>query len=135
MCALVAFWLISPMLLFLMVFNKDTIVVFFILVAAVALRSSLPLVARIAIVAVVYVAYASIFRQYYFLIVAIFVAIVVMRRLPSYAVISLCLVGVAVGVVMPSHMLSHLQESRDIFNIDRLGRDMPGVRTAFGNIV
>jgi len=132
---LLTFFMIAPILFFLMQFNKDTIVVFCILAAAAVMRSSMPLYIKMMVVAAIYTAYAYIFRPYYYLIFVVFSLIVFMRRMPPLMLISLFFLGLAVAALLPDSAFSQLQASRDVFNIDRLGRDLPGVRTAFGNLI
>jgi hypothetical protein len=64
-----------------------------------------------------------------------FVGLILLRRMPFFVVISVLLLVVAIAVVLPPHVFAQLQGSRDsIFNVDRIGRALPGARTAFANV-
>jgi len=133
--SLATFFILSPILFFLMLFTKETMLVPFIISAAMVLRKSWPTAMRVFLVLAIYTIYAFIFRKYYLMIGGSFLAIVAMRRASILIIIAVCLAAVAVLIVMPSHVFESLQAARDIANIDRIGRDLPGMRTAFSNLV
>jgi hypothetical protein len=84
-------------------------------------------------VSVIYVAYAAIFREYYFLILLVFLLFLFLRRIPAVAMLIVVLVGLALVLLSPPHLFAQLEGSRDLVNADRLGRNLPGMRTAFDN--
>jgi len=132
---LVSVWLIAPILFFLSQFNKDTILVYFVICSAIILRSRLPMLVRLIGVSVIYVAYASIFREYYYLILLIFLLFWFLRRIPAVAILTVVLVGLALLLLAPPHVFEQLEGSRDLINAGRLGRNLPGTRTAFDNLL
>ena len=132
---LVSVWLISPMLFFLTQFNKDTILIYFVIASAFILASRLPVPIKLVGVSFIYVAYAAIFREYYYLILSVFILLWFLRRIPAVGMLIVVLVGLALLLLSPPHVYAQLEGSRDLVNADRLGRNLPGMRTAFDNLM
>lgn len=133
--AVLALLLISPILFFLTQFVKDTILVAFVLAAVVVLRTRWPEWLKIALVCVIYAAYAMMFRQYYYLIVVAFIGLCLLRTLPAPLQLAAIAIGLVALAFVPAEIFAKLQTARDAVNINRIGRDLPGSKTAFMNLV
>jgi uncharacterized membrane protein len=132
--AVVSLLLIPPILFFLTQFNKDTVLVTVIISSCLILTSDLSLYKRYALVSSIYILYALFFREYYLLIIGVFIASLAIRRLNLVFAISLATLLVAALLLVPSDVFSQLQSSRDAFNQNRIRFGaVAGGRTAFMN--
>lgn len=124
---------LSPILLFLCFFVKDTIYLPFMLLSLALLtklRGTAP--AALASAALI-VIYALIFRQYFLIVAAAFIGLVLFKSMnwPQRAIILLLLPIAALAI--PNEVYITLQEPRDIVNQYRIGFTGSGTRTAFLN--
>jgi hypothetical protein len=130
------FLTIAPSTLVLPLFVKDTVISLLALGCLAVMSSSrLKPLTQVLVVGALYVAYAALFRRYYFLIGGLFVvACIMVWARPRQRF----LIGTAVIlalVLTPSDIFTSLEGARDILNQYRLGRDLAGARTAFANIL
>ena len=133
--AIMTFLLIAPILFFLTLFIKDTALVVFVIGSALVLRSKLPEMAKVALVCAIYCVFALLFRQYYYLIVVVFLGLCLLRHLPPVLQVAAVVIGFVALAFVPSDVFYQLQHARDAVNAFRVGRDVEGARTAFVNIV
>lgn len=131
---IIAFLSLSPSILTLGAFQKDTILAIFVLINFFVLSRDARPEFKVTCVTLVYVAYGVIFRQYYLLIATIFIfsyALFYFHRLFSLYAALIFFGGL---FFVPPSVYQSLQESRDIVNNLRLSRPIwEQPRTAFLN--
>lgn len=133
--AIALFLAIAPIILFLTLFLKDTFVAILAITTLAIFSTKCKNTTKIMLVVGVYCAYGSLFRQYYLLIAVVFVSLYFISRIAMHGKIIL-IFFLAIGIfLVPEDLFSELQGSRDTFNIKRVGRDLPGSRTAFLNLL
>lgn len=130
------FMLISPMIFYLTQFNKDTVLIPFLIIAAITTRLNLTNNVKIGIIFTIYVAYTLLFRPYYVMIGGIFVGLYVLSKLSIPLRTFLIFSAFMLGFLLPDSIFDSLQSFRDVTNARRLlyGSDA-GARTAFMNLV
>nr|WP_272210102.1 hypothetical protein [Marinicella sp. W31]MDC2875965.1 hypothetical protein [Marinicella sp. W31] len=132
----VAFLCLAPSMLTIATFQKDLLLVPFVVLAAFSIeRLKRPRFAILSVV-MIYLVYGMQFRSYYFLIAFIFIFIYLVIRRPLPFKIVLCLGLATVLLITPASVFQELQGSRDIVNLTRLNNpNAVGVRTAFLNLM
>lgn len=127
------FLCVTPIILFLCYFVKDTFYLPFMLISLAVMSRSSRVISVTCIVMFIYILYAFIFRSYFIIIATIFAALVLFRK-SSWIVRLLIITSVPVILLMiPDHIYILLQEQRDFVNRDRIGYSGAGNRTAFLN--
>lgn len=128
-----AFLCISPILLFLCFFVKDTIYLSFMLSCLVILTNARNTTWAAIASAVLISVYAVIFRQYFAIVAVIFIGLVLFKRMTwTQRAIILLIIPIA-ALAIPNDIYVTLQEQRDIVNYYRIGFTGSGTRTAFLN--
>lgn len=134
--ALACFMLLAPIFLYLPFFIKDTFTTPVSIGAVLVLISRRwPAWAQIGCVLLLYVAYAAIFRQYYFLIAGIWLGVMVFLYASWPWRIAMLVTIPLIMLLVPGHIYDAMQEPRDIANSMRVGFAGAGNRTAFINLV
>lgn len=135
MALLAALLVVSPILMFLTLFVKDTSVTLLVLLVLMILRSRLALLVRLILSLMIYIGYGAFFREYYLAIALVFALLVVILATPyPWRILYIPAIGGAL-YKMPPVIFSLLEGSRDIINNSRVGHNMAGARTAFLNFV
>ena len=131
--SLASFLCLSPILLFLCFFVKDTIYLPFMLLSLVFLTKLRGTASAVLASAVLIFVYALIFRQYFLIVGAAFISLVLFKSMnwPQRAIVLLLLSIAALAI--PNDVYVTLQEPRDIVNQYRIGFTGSGTRTAFLN--
>lgn len=129
------FLTIAPTFLFLTLFVKDSSIPLLTVVVLGTLQSRYRGITRIALVLFIYTVYGAAFRQYYYLIAVAFLACLVGVRLSPSARVLYFLSAIILMLLVPDDYFNSLQGARDALNQFRLGRDIAGARTAFGNLL
>ncbi len=126
--------MVPAWLLYLPLFSKDTFV------APVVIGSTLILTGfsrspglRIGLTCTLYLAYAIIFRQYFVIILAVWLGILVFLKVDWRWRIVMLVAVPLIAVMLPDSLYDTLQMQRDMVNYSRLGGE--GNRTAFLNLV
>ncbi len=135
---IVVFLVFPAVVFFLTQFNKDTLLIPFLAVVCVALYSrSMGSLTQIAIIVVMYVVYALLFRVYYALILLTFLSLMMfisMPRIQKFATIAfLPFLAMLVFFLVPPEYFDELTKSRDLINATR--SSVAGSRTMFFNAV
>lgn len=126
---------ITPILMFLFAYIKDTFTPILTALCLMSLRSRRPLAVRLTTVLLLYIAYGIYFRQYYLLITGVFVALTFFRISNWYLKLVLLLLAIAAFMLLPDSYFYELGNARDNVNRVRSWSDSAGYRTAFFNIV
>lgn len=131
--SIASFLCLSPILLFLCFFVKDTIYLVFMLLSLAILTKLRGTALAVLASAVLLAIYALIFRQYFLIVGAAFIGLVLFKSMnwPQRAIIMLLLPIAALAI--PNEVYITLQEPRDIVNQYRIGFTGSGTRTAFIN--
>lgn len=131
--SIASFLALAPILLFLSLFTKETILLLFIISAYVATQAATSNAKRFTIIVFLYGGYAVIFRQYYLLIIAALGFLLVFRA--SNNVIKVLIVALSLGVlwILPSDIYRGLNDARDAVNYPRMGFGDEANRSAFMN--
>lgn len=130
---LLSFMLLVPCILTISSFQKDLILVLFILPVTYLIYSKLSYVKKVLYISIIYLLYALIFRSYYFLITLIFISLYLFKISNGHMRIAIILALISIFLILPNSVYISLQSSRDIVNLDRLGVNDLGNRTAFKN--
>lgn len=131
---IIAILCIAPATLAIDEFQKDLILVVFIMLASLIMTSDRSTLTKVLVISVLYLAYAQFFRFYFILVLALFLAIFFFRSLPLIGKILLVGVTLIVIVNVPLSVWVELQGARDMVNGARLARNgLAGARTAFFN--
>lgn len=126
--------LIPAWLLYLPLFTKDTFVTPVVIGVTLILTSfSQNAAVRLGLTSALYLAYAVVFRQYFIIILAFWIGIVIFLNVSWRWRIVLLIAVPLVAVMVPDSLYETLQMQRDIVNYTRLGGQ--GNRTAFINLV
>lgn len=133
---LMLFLALAPSILTVATFQKDLLLVPFLIAAAWSLERFTKGAALIGLVGLVYALYGYLFRDYYYLILFFFLFILAVRKLPLQWKFLLFLGLVLILMVTPVSILQTLEGPRDTVNYYRL-RDpsFVGARTAFANLL
>ncbi|QXT37991.1 hypothetical protein KV697_19830 (plasmid) [Sphingomonas sanguinis] len=126
--------LVPAWLLYLPLFTKDTFVTPVIIGSTLILTSlqRRPII-RIGLTGVLYLLYAVIFRQYFIIIFAVWLGLLLLLKVDwRWRIVILAVVPLA-AMLIPDSLYETLQMQRDIVNYTRLGGQ--GNRTAFMNLV
>lgn len=130
---LAIFLCISPILLFLTIFVKDTFYLPFMLFALFAMTHVRRSAIAVGLSALGLVIYAFLFRQYFLLIAGVFIALTLFKYMSWPQRILAILIVVFVAPLIPSDLYIDVQAQRDIMNYYRIGFSGAGTRTAFMN--
>lgn len=125
--------IIIPCIFTISTFQKDLILVLFIVPVYFILLSKKNDFLKVFYCSIIYILYAIIFRNYYFLITFIFLFLYFFKISDSYIRLMFLFLIVIVFLVIPNDVYYSLQSSRDIVNANRVGFSGPGYRTAFKN--
>lgn len=126
--------LVPAWLLYLPLFTKDTFVTPVIIGSTLVLTGfQRNLSLRIGLTSALYLLYAVIFRQYFIIILAVWLGLLVLLRVKWYWRIIILAVVPLLAMLLPDNLYETLQMQRDIVNYSRLGGQ--GNRTAFMNLV
>lgn len=124
---------ISPILLFLGFFVKDTFYLPFMMAALLILTNVQRTLWATILSAIPIAIYAIVFRQYFLIVVSIFLFLTFFRRAGIATRIIVVLLIPLVLMAVPNEVFIALQEPRDIVNHYRIGFTGSGTRTAFLN--
>lgn len=130
---LAMFLCISPILLFLTFFVKDTFYLPFMLFALFAMTHIRRSMIAVGLSALGLVIYAFLFRQYFLLIAGVFIALTLFKYMSWPQRIVAILMVVFIAPLIPSDLYIEVQAQRDIINYYRIGFSGAGMRTAFMN--
>lgn len=126
--------LIPAWLLYLPLFSKDTFVTPVVIGATLVLTGFARNGAvRISLTGALYLAYAVIFRQYFIIILAFWIGVIIFLNVGWRWRIVLLIAIPLIAVMLPDSLYETLQMQRDLVNYSRLGGQ--GNRTAFINLV
>lgn len=128
-----AFLLLSPLYMFLAIFNKETLLVPFLLAAYAAVMLLNRDRWRAFWVAVIYGAYALFFRNYYLLITCAFLFLLALRNMTTGQRIGSIVFVLIAMAFLPRGVYEELNFARDVVNYYRVGYSDAGFRTAFFN--
>ena len=128
-----AFLCISPILLFLCFFVKDTIYLSFMLFCLLILTNLRNTIWATTISALFISIYAVIFRQYFAIVAVVFIGLAILKRMTWTQRAIVFLIIPIVALFIPNDIYITLQEQRDIVNYYRIGFTGSGTRTAFLN--
>ncbi len=132
----ITFLALAPSILTVAGFQKDLLLVPFIICAAISIERTKSLGGMIALVAVIYGLYGYWFRDYYFLILFFFIFLLVVARLPSQWKVLLGMGLLIIIMITPLSVLQALQGPRDSVNYLRLSDpNFVGARSAFANLL
>lgn len=131
--SLASFLCFSPILLVLSLFIKDTFYLPFMMAALWILTQVRSSVAATIATATVIVIYALIFRQYFLIVAALFLGLVIFRKMSWAPRIVVLLAVPIILLFIPKELYVTLQEQRDIVNQLRVGFSGSGNRTVFLN--
>lgn len=122
-----------PCILVISSFQKDLILVLFTVPCAYIISSNRGNLFKLLSIFAIYLIYATVFRNYYYLIMLIFFCFYFFK-LASWNIRLLILLGmICLLIILPNNIYYMLQSSRDIVNQHRIGMDVIGNRTAFNN--
>lgn len=124
---------ISPILLFLCFFVKDTFYLPFMMAALWIMTNIRSNVAAPLISAALLLLYAFLFRQYFIIVAAAFLALYLFRKFNWATRMVIILAIPMILLALPKDIYVALQEQRDIVNQYRIGFSGSGTRTAFLN--
>lgn len=131
----IAAYISIPCILFILVRpQKETIVVLLSILGLSIFRSRLSFKLKIALVLLVYGLYAHLFRSYYFVIIAVFIALLVFRYTNPMMKIGLTIIGLGFLLVIPNNIFLEIQGTRDAVNYLRMAVGDVGSRSAFSNL-
>ncbi|RKG48574.1 hypothetical protein D7V68_08190 [Acinetobacter cumulans] len=125
--------LLVPMVLTIATFQKDLILVLFILPVFFVLQSDIKTIKKIFFISFVYVIYAFLFRFYYYLIILVFLSICVYLYANLKIRILYILGSIITLFFIPNPVYYELQSARDVVNEYRVGLNQIGYRTAYLN--
>lgn len=131
---IISFLCFAPIMMAIGTFQKDLVLVWFLLPLAYFIGKSKNIISIIFFLVFVYVLYSSLFRIYFYLILLVSLYVFFLVTSPSYIKIFLLIVLVISLAVIPDSLLYELQSPRDIANFNRIyafNRDV--TRTAFMN--
>lgn len=127
---------LAPSILTVATFQKDLLLVPFLIAAAWSIERFPKGIALIGAVGGIYVLYGYLFRDYYYLILFFFLSILAVRKLALEWKFLLFLGLVLILMVTPVSVLQTLQGPRDTVNYYRLNDpNFVGARTAFFNLL
>lgn len=119
---------------FLSQFNKDLILIPFIIASAFVMSKPVRFIYRVLIIFTIYITYAILFREYYYLIAFFFIAILLWRKIGIRLRIVVLPILVIALINTPPSVFQNLQQPRDDVNITRISKGADGgARTAFLN--
>lgn len=124
---------ISPILLFLGFFVKDTFYLPFMMAALLVLTNVRRTLWATILSAIPITIYAVVFRQYFLIVVSIFLFLTFFRKAGIAIRVIVVLLIPLVLMAVPNEVFIALQEPRDIVNHYRIGFTGSGTRTAFLN--
>jgi hypothetical protein len=130
---LASFLTIAPILLILTRPVKDTVVILLTIWVLYLIRSRMGLVAKIAMIILIYSLYAYFVRQYYFLNAFAFLLVWIFINCDRKTKALMILFGIGVFFAIPGNIFMELQGVRDLHNMYRIGSGEAGHRTAFVN--
>ncbi len=126
--------LVPAWLLYLPLFTKDTFVAPVVIGSTLILTNSwLNSILRIFLTCALYIIYAFVFRQYFIIIMAVWIGILVLLKADWRWRVVLLISAPLIAMLLPDSLYETLQMQRDIVNYSRLGGE--GNRTAFLNLV
>ena len=128
--------ILAPSILTVSFFQKDLILVPFVIFATLCIDKISKKLYCVSCVVVIYAIYAYLFRDYYYLIIFFFVSIIVFKD--SGIFVKLILVSsIFVAITLtPVNVFQALQGSRDVINFNRLhDPGAVGTRSAFMNLL
>ena len=136
MLAIAGFMLLAPLSLYLPFFVKDTFTIPLAIAATFLLtRGRVSVWVKVAGVTLFYAAYAVIFRQYYLLIIPVWLFLLLFIEAPiSWRMVLLVAIPIVMALV-PKEVYDTLQMQRDMVNMARAGFAGEGNRSAFLNLV
>ncbi|WP_146063635.1 hypothetical protein [Acinetobacter soli] len=130
---LLFFLLTIPIILTISTFQKDLILVLFVLPVYYIIQSGKSFLNKVFIICAIYLFYAVVFRNYYFLITFFFIFILFFKKSNLYIRFLSLMAILIVIFILPDNIYYKLQSARDIVNEYRIGVNMDGNRTAFNN--
>ncbi|GAA5000593.1 hypothetical protein GCM10023206_02380 [Acinetobacter puyangensis] len=122
-----------PCVLTISSFQKDLILVLFIIPVTMLILSNINNFAKLILISAIYISYAVVFRSYYYLITILFVGIYFFKVSNGHIRLSIILASICVFLLIPNTVYYSLQSSRDLVNLHRVGVNGEGYRTAFLN--
>lgn len=131
---LASFLLVVPCLTAIGTFQKDLLLVWFVLAVSILIKHSRASFTALAWTLAIYASYAFMFRSYFFLIAAGAVAIYAASTRNIWLRVAIVLATFLALIAMPTDILVALQQPRDLANAERLYEGAVGSRTAFMNL-
>lgn len=132
--ALASFLCVTPILMFLFAYMKDTFTPLLTAICLLVLSSHRPLIFRMFLVLIFYAAYGIYFRQYYLVIAGAFLLLMIFQISNWYARLVLALLALSVFMLLPDAYFYEIGNARDFVNRGRWF-DATGNRTTFFNLV
>ena len=134
--AIIAFLCLAPSILAVATFQKDLLLVPFIVFAALSIEKIPVKLLSYAALSIVYISYALLFRNYFAVILASFFIFTFYGKSSSAVRFMLVAALVLVLILSPEEIFQKLQGSRDFVNMHRVNQPgAEGYRTAFVNLM
>lgn len=132
---LASFLCMSPIILFLSFFTKETILLVFLIAAYLSVRYSHNNMQRFLKVGAIYLVYGLLFRQYYLLITLMLGYLLMLRSASGASRIIIVALTAGALFAAPHEVYRALNDARDAVNYTRMGFGDEANRSAFMNLV